>query len=101
DRDAADRLLEQRFLPSAKAYEKAVQAVLDYQRQSIDTAAQDIEAIAVESRRMLILLAMLVVVLGVVFAWLLTASITEPIGKAVRVARRIAQGDLTDFESLE
>ncbi len=101
DRDAADRLLEQRFLPSAKAYEKAVQAVLDYQRQSIDTAARDIETIAVESRRMLILLAMLVVVLGVVFAWVLTASITEPIGKAVRVARRIAQGDLTDFEPFE
>lgn len=99
DRAAADRILEQTFVPAAKAYENGVQQLLDHQRHVIDAAARDIEATAAKSRTMLILLASLVVTFGVVCAWLLTVSITRPIGRAVAAARRIADGDLAGSDA--
>ena len=45
--------------------------------------------------------AALAVVLGIVLAWTITYSITQPLGKAVQVARRVADGDLTASISVE
>lgn len=91
----AERLMEQGFLPVSKEYENIVQGLLDLQRKSIDATAKEIDAIGVQSRNMLILLSVLVLAFGAVFAWWLTAGITRPIQKAVVVARRVADGDLT------
>jgi methyl-accepting chemotaxis protein len=41
------------------------------------------------------LLVLMAIGLGVLIAWRITASITQPIGRAVVVAERIARGDLT------
>ncbi len=100
DQDTAKRSLEEDYLPAAQAYEDAVQKLLDHQRHAIDMAAQHVDEIASTSRAALILLAILAIGLGVVCAWLLTKSITLPVGRAVAAARRIADGDLSDGGAL-
>ena len=94
----ANRLLEQGFLPVAKQYEGIVQQLLDLQRKSIDATAQEVDAIAASSRTLLIALAAFVVMLSALCAWRLTIGITRPVGKAVAMARKIADGDLSQQE---
>ena len=91
----ANTLLEQKFIPAAKAYEASVQELLDLQRSTIDATAREIDDVAAHSRKMLILLAVFVCSLGALIAWRLSLSITRPIGHAVDAARRVADGDLT------
>jgi methyl-accepting chemotaxis protein len=91
----ADEIFEKKFLPAAQGYEGLVRQLQDYQRNAINEAAKQIDAVAAKSRNMLIVLAVLVVVFGIAFAWWLTVGITRPISKAVTVARRVADGDLT------
>ena len=91
----ADKALQQTFLPVARDYERLMQALLDYQRKVIDATAQQIDDIAVRSRRMLVALALVVVSLGTLIAWRLSIGITRPLANAVAAARRVADGDLT------
>jgi methyl-accepting chemotaxis protein len=96
DAAEATRLLEQVYLPAAKAYEGMLQNILDHQRKEIDAAAVRIEDVARQSRNLLVLLAVLVVGFGVAFAWWLTTGITRPINEAVALAECVAEGDLVD-----
>jgi methyl-accepting chemotaxis protein len=95
NQEEADRQFEQGYLPTAKEYEGIVQQLLDLQRKSIDASAHQIDAIAADSRKLLIGLAVLVLMLSAFCAWRLTVGITRPIGKAAAMARRIADGDLS------
>src|SRR5476649_1371831 len=98
DAATAQRLMDQEFLPLSVQYEKGLQALLDHQRKIIDDTAAENDAVAIRSRNLLMLLAVLVVSFGVLFAWWLTRGITQPINKAVAVARRVADGDLVDHD---
>ncbi|MBC7503302.1 MAG: MCP four helix bundle domain-containing protein [Herminiimonas sp.] len=95
DQAEADRILQQGFLPTAKEYENIVQQLLDLQRKSIDSTALEVDQIATDSRNLLLVLAVLVVLFSVLCAWRLTAGITGPIRMAVALARRVADGDLS------
>ncbi|SDH59206.1 MULTISPECIES: methyl-accepting chemotaxis protein [unclassified Duganella] len=90
----ASRLMDQVFLPATKVYEGKLQQILDHQRKQIDLAAANIDQIAAQSRNQLLLLAVLVVLFGMAFAWWLTQGITGPINEAVALAERVAEGDL-------
>ena len=96
--EEADRLFEKEYLPASTAYESLLQQMLDNQRKAIDQAAAQIDAVAAQSRNLLLLLAALVVAFGVAFAWWLTAGITGPINEAVALAQRVADGDLTGHD---
>ncbi|GAB2872770.1 methyl-accepting chemotaxis protein [Pseudoduganella ginsengisoli] len=91
----ADRILTQQYQPAAKGYEAMLQKMLDHQKAEIDRTAHEIDAIAAQSRNLQLLLAALTVAFSIGFAWWLTSGITGPISEAVRVARRVADGDLT------
>jgi methyl-accepting chemotaxis protein len=83
------------FAPGAAAYQNLMAELLKRQRGKIDAIAVEIENGADTSRKLLIALTALVLALGVVCSWLLTASITRPLGQALDAARRVAAGDLT------
>ena len=100
NQDEADKQFEQGFLPVSKAYESIVQQLLDLQRKSIDASANRVDEIAADSRRLLVTLAFFVLILSALCAWRLTVGITRPIGKAVAMARRIADGDLSQDASI-
>jgi len=91
----AEKALAENFMPASREYERLMQSLLDYQRKVIDATAQEIDAIAVRSRWMLILLAVFVISLGALIAWRISIGITRPLANAVAAARRVADGDLT------
>ncbi|TWG81313.1 methyl-accepting chemotaxis protein [Cupriavidus gilardii J11] len=93
--DEANQVLEKEFVPAGDAYLGQIQKLLDIQRASIDATAQEINAIYQRARQRLILLGLVVLGIGVAFAWWLTIGITRPLHQAVAVARTVASGDLT------
>jgi len=94
DQALINAALEKDFLPAAALYQKQVENLLLLQRNNIDQLNIDINAVAVQSTRLLVLLEVLVLILGVTCAWYLTIGITRPLNAAVGISRRVAAGDL-------
>jgi methyl-accepting chemotaxis protein len=91
----AGRLLETGMVPAVKAYQGAIEAVLQHYTEEVDAYPATAHASADTGREVLLLLCAAGVMLGVLLSWLITRSITRPIALAVRTARRVADGDLT------
>ncbi|MBI5910506.1 MAG: MCP four helix bundle domain-containing protein [Betaproteobacteria bacterium] len=73
----------------------SIQAMIDLQEKQ---NAESVAAMNTEYTRavqMLIGISIVAVLLGVLFAWWVTRSITRPLGEAVGVAQKVAAGDLT------
>ena len=95
DYASAKDVLLQRARPAQLKYVEAIRA---FARDQVARSARDADRTADDyqfTRGLIVALASLAVVLGVVFSWWITASITGPIGNAVAAARRVADGDLT------
>ncbi len=92
--EEAARLYEGAFLQAARNYQALLERFVAAQRSRLDADAARVAAIDVESRRNLILLTIVAIGLGVLCAWRLGLGITRPLGRAVAVARRVADGDL-------
>ena len=93
--DEANKLFEAEFAPAAATYLQRMQAFLDLQRQAIDATAKAIEADAARGRTLMIVVGLAALLVGAVFAWQLTRSITVPVARATRLADAVAQGDLS------
>ncbi len=93
--DEANRIYDKEFALVAPAYVASLQAMLDYQRKSIDDMSTTIDADAKSGEVRLAVLGGLALLLGVVLATLLTRSITQPMAEAANLADAVAQGDLT------
>jgi methyl-accepting chemotaxis protein len=93
--DEATKIFENVFKPGTAKYQELIVELLKMQRAKIDAAAVHIEEIANSSRRLLFMLAALVLAFGATSAWLLTTGIVRPLQEAVVAARRVASGDLT------
>ncbi|WP_317201683.1 methyl-accepting chemotaxis protein [Janthinobacterium sp.] len=89
------RILDQQFLPAAKQYGEALQALLTIQRDSINDNAREIERQYNKGLTLMALLTLLLGAFGVVCAVLITRSIVRPLRVAVATARKVAGGDLT------
>ena len=90
----ATRIFERDFLPLSVAYIDRMQSYLEYQRKAIDATAQAIEADAAQGQMRIALLGCLALLMGGVFAWLLTRSITRPMRQAVASTEAISGGNL-------
>ena len=93
--EAASTLLNEKFIPIAAKYKDMAAAFVQLQRKELDQKAAEIARIEASSRMQMIALALSVFALSILCCWLLTVSITRPIGRAVQAARRVANGDLT------
>jgi len=93
--DAAARILEQSFTPAAEKYQDLLQQLVVMQRASMDATANAIDAKAVASTRLIVLLSACALALGGALSWLLTCGIVRPIRAAVKLAETVASGDLT------
>jgi methyl-accepting chemotaxis protein len=83
------------FEPTSKAYLEQLRAFLEFQNKAIDTAAARIESNAATGRNIVAALGLLALMLGGTIAGLLSRSITRPLAAALRQARAVAEGDLT------
>jgi len=90
-----ERAFKESFQPAAKAYEKRVLDLLSLERQAIDDMSHAIDAANARSFSLTLALGVLTVLIGSLFAWLISRSITRPIDKAVKVAETVAGGDLS------
>ncbi|EJN03575.1 methyl-accepting chemotaxis protein [Herbaspirillum sp. YR522] len=93
--EEVERLLDKVFVPAATAYQDAMRALVELQRTEIDATARQIDAIAANSRLLIIVLEGLILLLGLVSARYLTLGITRPLDTAVGISQRVAQGDLS------
>jgi len=93
--EEANRMLETQLAPTATAYIERMQAFLVFQRETIDTVARGIDTDAAQAKNRITVLGLLALLTGGAFAWLLTRSITRPIGVAAKLADAVAQGDLS------
>jgi methyl-accepting chemotaxis protein len=95
DAEKSTRAFNDAFMPAADAYSAKLKALLSMQRKVIDDSAAALEAASARAFNLLLLLGVLVVLIGALFAWLITRSITKPLQAAVNVAETVANGDLT------
>jgi methyl-accepting chemotaxis protein len=95
DTESAAKILDEKFTPTARAYQEAVQQLVAMQNARIDAAKADILVNAHTSATLMTVLTACAVALGALSAVLLTRGIVKPIREAVKVAETVAAGDLT------
>ncbi|UGQ44824.1 methyl-accepting chemotaxis protein [Massilia endophytica] len=76
-------------------YLAALATLLKTQQDLLDEMATDIQSNYESGRNMLVALGICALAMGVLFAWWITRTITQPIHEAVRVAETVSAGDLT------
>jgi len=93
--EEAAALIDSGYAPAAKAYGDKIQRLQQFERDEINRMAAEIQATYERSRNLMLGLAVLMVLFVLVCAALLAKSITEPLARAVQLARQVAEGDLT------
>ena len=93
--DEAQRVFDAEFVPSTTRLLNSMRQLLKMQRDTIDATAQSVDDIYASSHTLIAGLLALLIALGALAAWRLTVGITQPLQRAVDVARRVAAGDLS------
>ncbi len=95
NQELADKILNESFTPTAKAYQESIHELVSMQRTNIAATGADIDATATRGQLVIGGLTAAAVLLGALFSWMLTRGITGPIRAAVAAAETVAAGDLT------
>jgi methyl-accepting chemotaxis protein len=95
DLEGAKTHLNKVFRPLLLEYKKGLNDQIQTQKASVADASGAAETTYDETRKLMFGLGALVLALAAAIAWLMSASITRPIGKALDVANTVAGGDLT------
>ncbi|MCA1325165.1 methyl-accepting chemotaxis protein [Herbaspirillum sp. alder98] len=77
------------------SYLDKVAALVKFQDQLMQDSAAAVRAQYESARNLTLGLMLLAIAFAVAVAWVLTRSITQPLNHAVRLARTVAEGDLT------
>ncbi|KQP20033.1 methyl-accepting chemotaxis protein [Pseudorhodoferax sp. Leaf267] len=93
--------LERTLKPLAAAYSDSIVKLEERQQSLYAQSLQSAEDGAAQGQTVLIACGVVAVLLGALFAWLISRSITRPLAQAGDVARRIADGDLTQAMQVE
>ncbi|MBT9501918.1 MAG: MCP four helix bundle domain-containing protein [Burkholderiaceae bacterium] len=99
DAEAATKVFNERFEPTAREYTGSVQQMVELQRKQFDDAAQRILSMRAQTSNLLVIVSVLSVLLGSFLAWRLTRSITQPLADAEIAAQAIAELNLTGAAS--
>ena len=91
----ASTLLFAELRPAQLAYFSELDKLVDFQSGLMKKAGEDANDQADEAQVLLEILTVIAVLLSMVLAYFSTRSITRPLGEAVALARKVADGDLT------
>ncbi|EON11961.1 methyl-accepting chemotaxis protein [Pandoraea sp. SD6-2] len=94
-RDTALRIAQQDALPALDAMQAEAVELVTLQQKIVDETGAATSADIVFAKWLLTTLGAAAAVAGIVAAWSVTRSITRPLARAVEVAERVAQGDLS------
>ena len=81
--------------PLQKKYFDALDVFVSYQNSQMDSAGDSSTEVATRTKQLIVMLALIAAVASTVVGFLVTRSIVGPLKKAVRVAEKVAAGDLT------
>ena len=95
DAEGANKLFNDGFEPTSRAYLAGVQQMVDAQRAELDAAGKHSEELRAQTSLLLVICTVVSLLLGALLAWLLTTSITRPLLRAEAIAESIAGMDLT------
>jgi len=76
-------------------YLDAINKLVDFQTELVEKAGKDADEMVTAAERLILILSAAAVLLTLAFAWFITRSITKPVGEALAVTQRLAEGDLT------
>jgi len=94
DEKAYYETVDSSFQAARDIYQNAMDELLQYERDKTLALAAANKSASVQGRIMVVGLGVLALVLGVVFARVITVSIIEPINYGIRVIGRVSKGDL-------
>ena len=94
-REAAVEVLLTEVRAAQSDYVKAVEALITFQDKLMRETGNEADALIGATKTLIITLIIAAFVLGTLFAWWVTRSITQPLAEAVNAANRLAEGDLT------
>lgn len=95
DNDAALKVLSQVVMPAADDWQRAIEALSNYQATR-NVEEKEAAAIAFENAyRISLGLGIASLLLAAMISWLVTRSITRPLKDAVAIAKTVASGDLS------
>jgi methyl-accepting chemotaxis protein len=93
--DAARIYVTSDFQKIGGEYRQRVNALIKFQGELMDEVGKSAAAQYQQAFMMMLILSAVAIVIGVLFAWWVTRSITTPLNQAVSVADALALGDLT------
>ncbi len=76
-------------------YQGAINTLIEFQTDLMTKAGKDADETANGAERLIMILGVIASLLTVLFGWFVTRSITQPVAEALKVTRRLADGDLT------
>ncbi|WP_319004549.1 methyl-accepting chemotaxis protein [Methylobacillus caricis] len=94
DEKALDNSVNQTFQPARYAYQDALKSLLEFERAKVVELAADNKKSSNRGRILIAVIGLVALVLGVIFARVITVSIIEPINYGIRVIGRVSKGDL-------
>ena len=94
NKDEATRVMNTETLPLLDALQEPINRLTELQKRIVIDSSEEVRRSIVSAQLLMAVLGALGLVLGVLFAWWITRSITRPLGEAVQVARTVAAGDL-------
>ena len=95
DRDGARALLDEKVRPAQLAYMQALDHLRQFQVDGVSAELRHGEEEYAQGRLLMFGLLAGMALLGLWLGWWITRSITVPLGQALQVAERVAQGDLS------
>ncbi|MBL8301181.1 MAG: HAMP domain-containing protein, partial [Ideonella sp.] len=95
DQPAAEALLASKMLPASTSYLDSMAKLQTFQDTRAKEVIDEVEAGLTRAELVLGVLFAVSLGLGIGMAWVITRSVTGPVGEAVRVAETIATNDLS------
>ncbi len=88
-------LMQGSFRKTQSDYIAAVDELIKFQTDIMDKAGKGAGEAATFAARLLTIIGAVATLLTMLFGWFITRSITRPVGEALVVTQRLAEGDLT------
>jgi methyl-accepting chemotaxis protein len=76
-------------------YMASINALIKFQTDAMNKAGKDADELVAATERLIVILGVIASLLTAIFGWFITRSITRPVGEALAVTQRLAEGDLT------
>ncbi|GGY28668.1 methyl-accepting chemotaxis protein [Pseudoduganella albidiflava] len=95
DREGAVQAMFASVIPAQTVYFRHLDELLKVQRELMTRDAEAATAAARSATTLMVVLVVLATIVSALIGWLITRSVTGPVGEAVQIAETVASGDLT------